>query len=170
MPVKSLWRHTIWYRYFNVHSKADISQLNLMYGTKTKKGKKTKCKNRYVRSIDNSLGNPGSQSWIKKGRLQWEGFAKKEGFKPVMKERESPEKRKVYFWLCHSNYMMCWQQSDDTLHVYIDPMHLNIRSKCWYLIKGQSTEANQENHRLPLSLHDIPTDSKGKMCCTTKLK
>jgi len=34
----------------------------------------------------NSLGNPWSQTWRRKGRLRWEGFAEKKRFKPGMKD------------------------------------------------------------------------------------
>jgi len=41
-----------------------------------------------LRSIAvNSPGNPWSQSGRSKGRLRWEGFAEKEGFKPGKTER-----------------------------------------------------------------------------------
>jgi len=38
-----------------------------------------------LKSNSKSQGNPRSQSWRNK-RLQWEGLAENEGFKPVMKE------------------------------------------------------------------------------------
>jgi len=62
-----LW--TYWYDTrccFNVHSKADMSQLNL---TTTKKCKTEKVKTDMLRSNSESLGNPRSQSWGKKGKV-----------------------------------------------------------------------------------------------------
>ena len=38
-----------------------------------------------IKSIGKQSGNPWSQSWGRKGRLRWEGFAEKEGW-PEMNE------------------------------------------------------------------------------------
>jgi len=66
--------------YFNVRSKANMSQFNLPHGTKKcKNRKKTKGKKQICSEITvNSPGNTRSKylSRRKKG-LQWEGFAEK---------------------------------------------------------------------------------------------
>ena len=69
--------------YFNMRSKADISQLH--YCMEPKSGET--CKKRITSEVlVSSPGNPSSQSWRRKGRLRCEGFAEKEGYKPGMKE------------------------------------------------------------------------------------
>jgi len=51
------------------------------------KNRKVKREKRVCSEVSvKSPGNPWSQSWRRKGRLQLEGFAEKEGFKPGMKK------------------------------------------------------------------------------------
>jgi len=94
--VAELWYDTVRYDtrcYFNVCSKADMSQLNLlqvwMLAQRTKKGKQKKLKSKKQLCSEvslNSLGHPWSKLWRRKGRLRWVGFAEKERFKPGMRE------------------------------------------------------------------------------------
>jgi len=68
-----------------------LTCISLIYRTEptTKKWKngKTKVKKQICSEVSvNSPGNPWNQSWRRKGRLWWEGFAEKEGFEPGAKE------------------------------------------------------------------------------------
>ena len=77
--------------YFNVRSKANMSQLNLPHGNrqlKNVKTEKTKIRKQICPKITvNSPGNRCSKYLSrKKGRAAWERFVEKEGFKPGKKE------------------------------------------------------------------------------------
>jgi len=91
LSVASVYDTRYYFRYyFTVQLKAK-TWVSLIYDTEptTKKCKAEKLKsNKRICSevTVNSLGNPCSQSWRRKGRLRWEGFAEKEGSKPGMKE------------------------------------------------------------------------------------
>jgi len=68
--------------------KADMRQLNLPHGTKTKKWKteKLKVKNGYAQKYQQTVQGIREVSPEKEKKLQWEEFAQKEGFKLEMKE------------------------------------------------------------------------------------
>ena len=74
--------HTIRYDtrcYFDVRSKADMSQIILQHGTTTVETRKTAKWKRICSEVSvNSPGNPWSQSGKRKRRLRWKRFAEKE--------------------------------------------------------------------------------------------
>jgi len=69
-----------------MRSETYMSKINLQRGKLTVENRKSREKKRICSEVlVNSPGNPGSQS-RRNGKLSWEGFAEKEGFKPGVKE------------------------------------------------------------------------------------
>ena len=63
-----------------------MSKINLQRKKLTVENRKSREKTDMLRSIGKQSGDPWSQSRRRNGRLWWEGFAEKEGFRPRVKE------------------------------------------------------------------------------------